>query len=619
MATPAWAAPVNVSPTQSPPATTSNWVQQFLGTHGITAVYEGSPIVLANTQFVAAMSLFGYTYDQPFAMSGTELDRLTLPLLALGNGADVTVALYADSGGVPTGAALATTVIPAEFLLAAQARAGQRDAFPVFASPGGVLVRTTSTAAAGAPTDPNVVQTIPGVLASALATPFPSYYVMAAGFGQAVALGVNWGGSTNGYMPNTVYSAPLQQGGLGVWTAQGQFPTPIDNPAMCVTSTGHCVVSGGLVPTSLGSTSFMPSTATYFATVGADGTVSSWQTGPAWPSPTSGAGPAFLASAGNVIWGAFENASTDPPGMIMYSAISNGQMSPWTAVASIPTYSNYNGYGITVCNGWLIAAMWATVFGTIPTPVWGARLAVDGNGNPTGALATGWIPFPSIPPNGGYSNTDPVLITCGNTVLTIVDSSTGSNISQLVISPEGPAEAWGSVMQTGWAFLGTTGAGAVIAPGSPDTLVAPAAFALPQYEFPLLSAPLRATGLSNGATYHVVISSPARTPNDAPAVALINRVINTGAGGNLPQGHYRQGAGAWTALPAEATCLNLYSGTSGRIVHTLEDVTSGAPARWTWQCWDYWGKPIGYGEMTGNTREFSTLGYDTNGALTTIS
>src|SRR5580700_10392649 len=111
MATPAYAAPQNNVSTDNP-----TYIQQFLGTHGITGVYQGSSIVSVSGSYGQEQTLAGYAVDQPFTMSGTTISRVEIPAsIATGVGQDITVALYADSGGSPTGSAIASVTFPMEF------------------------------------------------------------------------------------------------------------------------------------------------------------------------------------------------------------------------------------------------------------------------------------------------------------------------------------------------------------------------------------------------------------------------------------------------------------------------------------------------------------------------
>jgi hypothetical protein len=91
-------------------------VNQFLGTHAVTYVYAGTE--QANAAFTSgSASTNGLWLAQSFNTGSgqTAVGWVTLYLSVTGSPAPVTVSLEASSGGAPSGTALASTQVPAQF------------------------------------------------------------------------------------------------------------------------------------------------------------------------------------------------------------------------------------------------------------------------------------------------------------------------------------------------------------------------------------------------------------------------------------------------------------------------------------------------------------------------
>lgn len=102
-------------------------VNQSLGLHALTLHNTGTKIV--GTTGATAIpgttwTLAGQYLDQPFVLpSGYDtIDRVEVALMCVGTGADVVASIQADASGVPSGTALATVTIPAQFLPVNRAR-----------------------------------------------------------------------------------------------------------------------------------------------------------------------------------------------------------------------------------------------------------------------------------------------------------------------------------------------------------------------------------------------------------------------------------------------------------------------------------------------------------------
>lgn len=99
----------------------SGQINQSLGLHALNVINTGTLQVgikgsAANPG--TTWSLATQWLDQPFTMPAhlDTIDRIEVALQCLGTGADITATLQADSAGKPSGTALATATIPAQFV-----------------------------------------------------------------------------------------------------------------------------------------------------------------------------------------------------------------------------------------------------------------------------------------------------------------------------------------------------------------------------------------------------------------------------------------------------------------------------------------------------------------------
>jgi hypothetical protein len=109
---PAWLGATAGSPAQA------GQVNQFLGAHPATVLYAAVQQAAQNTAGSGAQNSNGTWIAQSFTTGAaqTALGRVVLTLADTGSPAPLTVSLYANSGGNPTGAALVSTSVPKEFL-----------------------------------------------------------------------------------------------------------------------------------------------------------------------------------------------------------------------------------------------------------------------------------------------------------------------------------------------------------------------------------------------------------------------------------------------------------------------------------------------------------------------
>lgn len=92
-------------------------VNQFLGSHPSTFVYAGVQRAAQNTAGAGAVNSNSLWIAQSFATASgqTAVGRVALTLAVTGSPVPLTVGLYANSAGAPTGSALVSVSVPKEF------------------------------------------------------------------------------------------------------------------------------------------------------------------------------------------------------------------------------------------------------------------------------------------------------------------------------------------------------------------------------------------------------------------------------------------------------------------------------------------------------------------------
>lgn len=115
--TPAW----NGATAGSPPLAAQ--INQFLGPHAATLLYQGTQQAAQNTAGAGAVNSNSLWIAQSFATTGGQasVGRAVLTLAVTGTPTPLTVGLYANAAGAPTGSALVSVAVPAEFLTGAPA------------------------------------------------------------------------------------------------------------------------------------------------------------------------------------------------------------------------------------------------------------------------------------------------------------------------------------------------------------------------------------------------------------------------------------------------------------------------------------------------------------------
>lgn len=111
MGTPAW---IGATPSQPQLAAQVN---QFLGTHAATFVYTGVSLGGQTTLGSGSVSTFGQYIAQAFTPGASQAPgRFTFSMSVTGTPGPLTVAIHTDNAGAPSSTALATTVVPAQYV-----------------------------------------------------------------------------------------------------------------------------------------------------------------------------------------------------------------------------------------------------------------------------------------------------------------------------------------------------------------------------------------------------------------------------------------------------------------------------------------------------------------------
>lgn len=89
-------------------------INQFLGTHAVTYIYNAPSFAIQNTPGTGSVASNGLWLAQSFTTgSTTAMGRIAVTLAVTGSPAPMTLGLYADASGAPSGSALVTITIPA--------------------------------------------------------------------------------------------------------------------------------------------------------------------------------------------------------------------------------------------------------------------------------------------------------------------------------------------------------------------------------------------------------------------------------------------------------------------------------------------------------------------------
>lgn len=480
---PVWSAPHNGVLGNASGIAGAGQINQFLTTHGTTAVYQGNSVLTPNGAggspwfFVLGRA----DVDQPFTMSGTSIGRVSIPLLAVGNGADLLVSLCADNGSGQPGTVVTQTRVPANWVSQLSAISGV--AGSSYVSP--VLQYTDNPLALaqfnglwmGAFTYnnwPYPTNGSGGPSTSPTSTSFGTYFVQL-------------GGASGSTYYDNVYTIGFDAiGHLSQAVPQPSLPVATDGSAGAVVVTDSSgnntlVFIGGSV--SGGSVVSTVYTADFDA---ATGGISSWSSQAALPVANQ-----YFATASYNGFVYAIGGSNPGKNSVYYAQVTNGQIAAWNTATPMPIAMGFN-FAMAVDGYLFVFGGYTGTTGSLSSVYW-AQINTDGSlGN--------WMSGPSLPVAVSLLN--------NNAAQPLGDFGVFGNGSAtfftLGVTEDGPAFDWQySNFNLGGYFYAATPAGAGI--WQYYGLYSSTYSTMPVYLTPRISVPLPAGGLTSGATYHILM------------------------------------------------------------------------------------------------------------------
>lgn len=558
--TPAWQAAVNGLPTNPSAVNGSAQVNQMLGTHGITEVYEGVKLVRPLGGSNLQWNTFGNTtdIDQPFILPGgsTSIGRVTLPIMPTGAGADLLVTLFPDNGsGAPNlTSPLAATTVPAAWINNMAAPLGLPSGGPL-ASP--KFNTLSGTGGIGAQPWAGPVGDSSGVAQNSSVTVSGNYMITAGGSTTAPVTTVN----TIPYLGGTT---------LGRGVPQTPLPKPTYYGTLAATPTS-LIYAGGINTTTAISTvwvaSWNPNT----------GQVGSWSSQTALPAALFAASGAVWNNTVYVIGG---NDGSVTFSSVYFASVSNGQITSWNSGPALPQALNSAICGVV--GNWLIVAGGSTS-GSVGSPTQSASCYFSAI-QPDGSLGA-WQTGPSLTLGvSAYSPGWDVVVT-DSAIIAFCGYAGGSlttyGIAILPVSPLGVGERW-------YAFQWREGGVEMVAGfplGNGQWFVVNPNIPVSQYYYttlspvPQISVPLPASGLTAGSTYHVVVQQrQSQSASDYLSYGITQEgpIATSGSPAALQSPRH---ANTWTQVVASGTWtlpMTVYDNTpAGQVLHTWEDPSVG--------------------------------------------
>lgn len=557
---PSWEAAANGLPGNLNATNQAAQLAQLLGTHAMTAIYEGTQILTAapastgsfpalvwvNPQTVTGGVGYLPEYDvaQPFTMPAgqTAIGRIKAALLPVGDGADLQVSLCADAFGSP-GAVLASTIVPKEQLTALAAPAGLTAAGPLAAAADNILQAGLFTARAwtGAATSAG------GLLSSASAAYSGNYLALIGGTDS----------SSSATLP-TVYTVQLTTDGPGPAVAQPSLPQGLVAAGVAATS-DTLIVAGGWTGTAF-------SAAVYTATWNSNtGTVSAWSSQAALPHAVQSCPTAVWNNTTVFVLGGRDSSNVYAD--VYAGTLSNGTVTAWNVSQPLPV-PLYGAITAVIGNLLIVAGGFPTIGGSAVSTTYWAQI------NPDGSLSA-WQTGPTMPQAIG--NVDPGITLVTDSGLYIMGGNpadTPGSFSPSLQSLTATADGLGTWQQQ---ILGNNATISLITGGfsNGDGSYTLTAFSLGSGPFsntatvdtvPYPSIPLPASGLTPGATYHLVFH---QIGGDLDNNLQVGEITTTAT-----QWLYstRYSGGPWTGHANHAILFQIYDQTAtGDLLHVWQD------------------------------------------------
>ena len=519
--TPTWAAPQNGVPGDLNSTNAAAHVNQHLGVHASNIVYDGTQTLTPNggNTFFWATDTVTRDIAQPFTLSGTTVSRIIVPVLPFGNGADLLVSLYPDNAGVPntSAPAIASTMLPAAVSNQLAAVNGLGSGGPLATAQSNSLTPYFGTTVDLPWAGPTGDGTGTGAQNAAM-TVSGSYFVSAGGFTTVPVAGV----STTQYLGGNQLLQSIPQPALPVASFYGSLAATTDS----------LLYMGGTSATAALATVWV---ASWDPNTGVVGTWSA-QT----PLPTVRSTGASAVSGSTVYYiGGSDNGGT-PQNTVYYASVINGQVGAWASATPLPVALTASF--AAVLNGWLIVAGGFNPANVHLTGTYYSRIRSDGSLGPwqTGPNLNNGVS--SYAPGWDQAVTDSALLICGGFT---TGGGNGVLTQILTVTADGPAPLWycpilfeAGLHQVGL-FTNGDGTWDLVNPRIPNS-----DFRVVRINpMPWISIPINATGLTNGAVYHVLFQQ--RTSGNA------TDRVGVGITGNaLPFSglHSFRYSGVWTSF-----------------------------------------------------------------------
>ena len=568
MTTPIWQAPLNGAQNRLNAVDASGHLNQFLSAHPAQVIGYGNPVVRPTngdqgyfTHATGAPALPGTDFAQAFTMSGTSIGRITVPILAFGNGADVMFSLCPDNAGTPNlSAPIAQIKVPASVITSMGAETGLENASNVF-----------QTSAFNTQFATNFSPTIPWISPAATVHGAPSFFAAATSGNFTLLLGGfdNVGSTASAacftvqYTGSGTVASPIPQPNLPQATFQGYAAVTPDTVVYAGGTTTAPSVNN------VWSASWNPST----------GVIGAWSSQTALPvAITNGSGASFGEFI-YIVGGNTANTVASAVNTVYMSKVSNSQVGSWTTMSPLPRALSLPFVGVV--GNWIVVAGGLDASNVTRAETYYAAInTTDGSLGP-------WQNGPNL-----FQAVDSAFaswclgVTTSSIILyagAVTGGGLGSYIQQLSVDPSGVAPSWnvfkndapGTVAMS--AFTDGNGIWFLMGYNTNNT-VAQNFF----QTVPLVSVPFNTTGLSNGTTYWLVTQEI----ESGNASDYIGIGMNFGAYATDAKASARRQNSWSTFIAGTSVPLTVYDTTASTpLVHMTEDLSTSVPSTATYQRW----------------------------------
>lgn len=574
MSSPTWLAARNGLSGDGNATNKSAQINQLLTSHGLTATPQGTPsiqmpnfVLYSGNGHTPSTTEWGWQslYDGPVAFAtsfngATSIDRLQIPIMPVGAGADLLIEIRSTLTGAP----IATSYLPRDHINALASTDGSLSG-PLQVPWNHIVVPSVLG---------KTVWNTPGLPSGDLSS-YPvvtysgNYLLLVAPYDNtkntptAFVWAAEWLGSG-------LFASPVQQ---------PQLPIALYQPGVVVTGDTIVVIGGAssVSPLTMSSTVY---TASWDPVLGVIGT---WTQQTNLPTALADLGAAYDPVSSTVFAIGGATTSSNIVSSVYSGTLSNGQISSWSTTQLPIALAEP---AATVQDGWLIIAGGVLQGGlTFSNQTFYAPIGADGALGP-------WVAGPTMPHTAYPSYGD--FVQAPNFIATM-DTNGGSNPAQLQIICWNASGAgfWTAFEDNdgfgwlGWPGLFSLGNGSyeLILPVS-DGAPAPFSKYCRLDTVPFLSVPISASGLSG--TYYVVMQQVGGTIADYLETGYWTDDLQTFTD---DVSIYDNGTSTWTSYPNSIGLLGIQAPpaytTSGIPAHLVSDngqrittfITSTSPAQ----------------------------------------